>query len=408
MDKISFIHAADLHLDTPFQGLAHIPDHILEQIQKSTFHALDRLVEVAIRKEVDFILLVGDLFDHEKQSLKAQVQLRNAFTKLKEHEITVYISYGNHDFIRGNPHPITYPDNVVIFPDETVRHAIYKKDNKPAATIYGFSYENRAIVDNKATEFMVEETSTPFHIAMLHGSLLTNTDHDMYAPFQIKDLIRKPFDYWALGHIHKRQLLKKEPPIIYPGNIQGRNRKETGEKGCYHVQLTKNGATLSFIPLQAIQFEKMQIEVEGMSTIHKLGEKIMTEIDKQFTGFLPYLIDLTMIGNQVELIEWKTDNRLTEMMELINEQNSERTDWRYIFNWKIEGNQAIRLSTEGEQFIDQLEHVTRNIHLEEYIEPLYLHREARKYLSSLSKEQQQELKKEAEELLYFQLKHRQF
>jgi len=95
---VTFLHAADLHLDSPFKGLSDIHDEIFDDIRMSTFHAFDRLVDAAIENEVDFVLLVGDLFDNERQSLKAQLHLRDGFERLKNERINVYISYGNHDF----------------------------------------------------------------------------------------------------------------------------------------------------------------------------------------------------------------------------------------------------------------------------------------------------------------------
>src|SRR5690606_23698300 len=96
--NITFIHAADLHLDSPFKGLTNLPGHLFQEIKDSTFQALTHLVEAAIEYEVDFVLITGDLFDNEKQSLKAQIHLRKAFERLQKHRISVYISYGNHDF----------------------------------------------------------------------------------------------------------------------------------------------------------------------------------------------------------------------------------------------------------------------------------------------------------------------
>src|SRR5699024_6918698 len=117
---VSFLHAADLHLDSPFSGLTHVPEHLFHDIRESTFTAFENLVETAIEKEVDFVLRAGDLFDNEKQTLKAQIHLRNGFQKLEKHHINVYVSYGNHDFVNGNVHPITYPDNVYEFTEEKV------------------------------------------------------------------------------------------------------------------------------------------------------------------------------------------------------------------------------------------------------------------------------------------------
>lgn len=257
--EISFIHAADLHLDSPFKGLSNLPESIFRQVRESTFTALDRLIDAAIAKQVDFILIAGDLFDNEKQSLKAQIRLRKAFEKLQEHAISVYLSYGNHDYMSGNRYPVTYPENVFIFPTEEVSSFTFVKDEIKLAQIYGFSYENRAVYERKAKAYKINNQTIPYHIAMLHGSIISNTEHDVYAPFQISDLVEEDFNYWALGHIHKREILKNSPPIVYPGNLQGRNRKETGEKGCYHVVLKDKQADLSFIPLQSIEFQSKKL-----------------------------------------------------------------------------------------------------------------------------------------------------
>src|SRR5690625_7660876 len=150
--QISFIHAADLHLDSPFQGLSHIPEHLFKEVRESTFVALDRLVRLAIQEQVDFILIVGDLFDNERQSLKAQIRLRKAFQELEKHHINVYLSYGNHDHINGNIHAFTYSDNVFIFPSEKVSQFIHEKNGIPLLEINGFSYEKSTVLEYKKSK----------------------------------------------------------------------------------------------------------------------------------------------------------------------------------------------------------------------------------------------------------------
>src|SRR5690625_3669424 len=142
--KLTFIHAADLHLDSPFQGLAKSPEQVFKDVQESTFQALEKLTNIAIEKNVDFVLLVGDIFDENIKSLKAPMKLRQAFERLKSHNINVYMSYGNHDYIQGHVHQVNYPDNVFVFPDEQVRAFHYPNDSEPLAAIYGFSYEQRS------------------------------------------------------------------------------------------------------------------------------------------------------------------------------------------------------------------------------------------------------------------------
>lgn len=403
-EQISFIHAADLHLDSPFKGLANVPDHIFSQIRNSTFQALERLIDIAIQKKVDFVLLSGDLFDNEKQSLRAQLFLKKGFEKLKKHQITVYLSYGNHDFIRGNRHPVTYPENVYVFPDETVRSYSYVKNGRELAYIYGFSYENRAVTENKAEQYVIEKPEVPFHIAMLHGSVLGNEEHNVYAPFQRKELIDQDFDYWALGHIHKRQILHQaNPSIVYPGNIQGRNRKETGEKGCYYVRLSKRETELTFIPLQSILFTEATVDLSSCNEIHQ-AEQMISERLKAIRINEPQLIELTISGNQ-NIREWESEQLLTELITIVNETSSEKTNWQYIFKTNTVVHEQIeeQLLLEGDHFIGELFRQFETTEIDSFLTELYRHRQGKKMLTPLSDKEKAEIKQKAKQLLTYEL-----
>lgn len=399
-NKISFIHAADLHLDSPFNGLSDLNETQFQEVRESTFKALDNLVTTAIKREVDFIVLVGDLFDNDKQSLKAQIKLRYAFEKLQAHQIDVYVSYGNHDYTAGNIYPITYPDNVHIFQDEQVRSFTYVKDNTPLAMIYGFSYENRAVIQKKVQEYKRGDETIPFHIAMLHGSIESNTEHDTYAPFQIGELVQADFDYWALGHIHKREILKENPYIIYPGNIQGRNRKEIGAKGCYYVELTETEQVAEFVPLQAVQYNQLTINLEDCDSIHQVEEQLMNSL-KEISTSVPQLVDITLHGGK-KLWEWKNDYVLDELVEIVNEVFSSQRNWVYIFRYSI---QEIKTSVEftGDYFIGEIKSKLVEFSTMEHLSEIYQHKEARKYLEYMDTEEQDAIKKEAYELLLHKL-----
>ncbi|GAB3790221.1 metallophosphoesterase family protein [Virgibacillus kimchii] len=400
--QVSFIHAADLHLDSPFGGLAHTPDVIFEDIRESTFKAFGNLVDAAIDRQVDFVLLAGDLFDNEKQSLKAQVRLRNGFEKLKQHHIPVYLSYGNHDYIKGNAHPVTYPDNVFIFPGEDVSHFTFKKNNEKLAAIYGFSYENRAVTRNKAVEYEVADRDVPFHIAMLHGSVESNTEHDTYAPFQTRELAEKGFHYWALGHIHQRQILQWDPPVVYSGNIQGRNRKETGEKGCYHVIVTENDVSMDFIPLQTIQFLSVEIDVSKVKEIHQLEQKLREEMEKLQLAE-PALIDLRLFSDHTQLRDWENAGLVDEAVELINEITVHEQNWRYIFRVRNRSINMYDNSWKDDHFFGELHRQFSETAIHPYLKELYQQRQARKYADQLSAEDEQEIKNKAEQLLMYEL-----
>ncbi|MFA1819083.1 exonuclease SbcCD subunit D [Virgibacillus oceani] len=400
--QVSFIHAADLHLDSPFKGLAHTPDSIFEYIRESTFKAFENLVNTAIDKQVDFVLLAGDLFDNERQSLKAQIRLRRGFEKMKHHHIQVYLSYGNHDYIKGNVHPVTYPENVFIFPGEEVSHFTYEKNGNPLASIYGFSYENRAVTSNKANEFYIHNNEIPFHIAMLHGSVESNTEHDTYAPFQTRELTEKGFHYWALGHIHQRQLLATDPPVVYPGNLQGRNRKETEEKGCYYVVMAENDVSMDFIPLQAIQFLPIGIDVSSIKEIHQLERLIFEELNK-LSLTEPALLDLSLISNNSLLGEWENGGLINEIIELVNDITTGEKNWLYIFRWRSQVHDFSSSKWKEDHFFGELQRQFSERAIDPFMKELYQQRQARKYIDQLSAEKEQEIKNKAEQLLMHEL-----
>lgn len=387
MKEISFLHAADLHLDSPFTGLSSAPERIFTEIKESTFQALNNLVDQAIKKQVNFVLLVGDLFDHEVQSLKAQIRLRSAFEKLGKHEIAVYLSYGNHDYIEGNLYSVRFPDNVFVFPSEEVTHFTYKN----LAKIYGFSYEQRIIHENKAKDFKVRDENIPFHIATLHGSIKSNTEHDVYAPFQISDLRREAFDYWALGHIHKREILHNDPYMVYPGNTQGRHRKELGQKGCYHVTMNERETKLDFIPLQAISFHRMTLKLANYQDLYEAREDFLKKLQRLDVK-TPSLIDLRIENSEVLRLHRKED--LQDFLYLIHEETIEQSLWQYIFRVEVEEDLP-EVSTIGEHFISELMKQSAHFSLEESLEGLMRHRLGRKYINDFSPSEKEEIKKKA-------------
>ena len=397
-DSISFIHAADLHLDSPFKGLTDIPEAIFQDVRESTFSALDQLVQTAVLKQVDFILLVGDLFDNDKQSLKAQVQLRKAFQTLEKHHIDVYLSYGNHDYLLGNPYRLTFPENVHIFSGEEVSHYVYKKNGIDIAAIYGFSYHQRAVQMNKTAEYQIENHDIPFHIATLHGALHGNQEHDPYAPFTLQQLQAKPFDYWALGHVHERAELATNPPIIYSGNTQGRHRHESDEKGCYYVKMTPTDTFYDFIPLQTIQFVQHRLDVSNCITMDDIEHLLLSLMKKTE---IKQLIHLTLYSKEGNLHAFLEDGLIPQIIDIVNETMIEKDNWQFIYTYRIETEDKGMIAVD-ETFVHALEHALGNIQTDKVIADLFQHPTARKYLHEQNEE---EIKEAAKRLLLHDLLH---
>ncbi|GGF16101.1 DNA repair exonuclease [Halobacillus andaensis] len=406
MALLKFIHSADLHLDSPFKGKNQLPDKLKEKLRTSTFKAYERLIQQAIHHQVDFVLLVGDLFNEEVRSLKAQVKLREGFDRLKQYGIQVYISYGNHDYIMGAHYPIAYPENVHIFEEEEVKVLPFYKDHTLLANIYGFSYEQRAVT-KKMTPFYMKEGDAAFHIGMLHGSLETQTEHDVYAPFSMQDLYRTSIDYWALGHIHKRQILSDDPPVIYPGNIQGRSHKESGEKGCYLVEWKGEAFSYQFLPLHSFTYEQVTVECDSITHAQQL-EEALERAKAMLTSDDAVMLKVMIKSSHGMLKKWKAAGLVDEWRELVNDRETLDGPWVWIDQVQIEdvstwNEEELRNSSHfAGEFLRNLDEMTED-EFYDFIGPLFSHRRASKWLDQLTDTDKRELKEAAKEMVLQQI-----
>ncbi|EAF7364672.1 exonuclease SbcCD subunit D [Listeria monocytogenes] len=267
MKEIQFLHMADLHLDSPFIGLSTLPQPLFSAIQESTFQSLERITTVAIKEAVDFVLIAGDIYDSEDQSVRAQARFAKEMKRLEAANIPVFMIHGNHDFLEKHKEKLALPSNVHVF-SEQVEVMSHKTATGVSVNIYGFSYNERHIRSSRVGEYKIQGDAD-FHLALLHGSEVSSSEeHDVYAPFRVQEISKKGFDYWALGHIHKRQLLAESPSIYYPGNIQGRNRKESGEKGASIITLSEASTTIDFIGTSPIIWEEAVITLPENSDIN--------------------------------------------------------------------------------------------------------------------------------------------
>ncbi|WP_413536607.1 metallophosphoesterase family protein [Carnobacterium divergens] len=295
---VQFIHGADLHLDSPFIGLKTVPDFLWEKIYQSTFTALTNLVNHAIEKQVDFVLLAGDIYDSDDRSVKAQAFLKTEMERLNQAEIPVFICHGNHDYIENSGLHLKMPENVELF-SETVETKWLTTKNGERIAVSSFSYNSRWMTKRMITEYPKKHETADFHIGMLHGfSEGLETSHGHYAPFTINELKSKGYDYWALGHIHTRQVLAAQPPILYAGNTQGRSSKETGIKGCELVTLTLGESSIETLETQDIQWETFEISLAKQSTLDDVYRKIKETIEIKEGSQKNYLLTIELVDTK--------------------------------------------------------------------------------------------------------------
>lgn len=265
MDGLTFVHCADLHLDSPFEGIrAHDPG-IAEILKESTFRAFDNVIDLAIRERADFLVVAGDVYDGEDRSLRAQMYFRDGLVRAAEHGIWSFVAHGNHDPLSGWEAGLRMPERVVRFADRVERFP-YRRGGEEVAVVYGVSYPRREVTTNLARQFS-GVGGGPFTIGILHCNVGGMPGHDNYAPCVMDDLAATGLDYWALGHIHTRQILHRGKPwVVYPGNTQARSVRETGERGCYLVRVSAYGqVNCEFVPTDVVRWFVERLDIGGLA-----------------------------------------------------------------------------------------------------------------------------------------------
>ncbi|MGM9927185.1 MAG: exonuclease SbcCD subunit D [Bacillus sp. (in: firmicutes)] len=390
MEDIRFIHAADLHLDSPFTGLKHIPEHLLQVMKEATFTAFQQIVNEAIYRQVDFLLLAGDLYDGANRNLRTQVRFRKEMERLNQHHIPVYIIHGNHDHLGGKWVSLQQPENVTVFSDVCEMKVFQKNDT--VVHIYGYSYPTQHVTQ-RVIENYQKQDGADYHIGMLHGNLEGQTEHSAYAPFSLDELIEKDFDYWALGHIHKRQELASSPPIIYPGNIQGRHKKESGIKGCYEVSLSGKHADLRFIPTSSIIWETVFITFDEQDDFDALLSKCRNALQQLREYQMCYFVSLQITNHHPILRSEQFDADLLEIL-----QQEEELQEVFVYPYQMKVNTDVHTFDEHQPLLAFIQQAGwTELDVNEAIQPMFKHPLGRKFLSALTAEEKAELLQEAEQ-----------
>lgn len=294
MAEFRFLHAADIHLDSPLHGLARYEGLPVEEIRGATRAAFDNLVARAIEEAVDFVLIAGDLFDGDWRDMGTGLYFARAMGRLDQAGIPVFILAGNHDAASVVTRSVPWPPNVRLFGSRKPETHVLPE---LGVAIHGQSFHTPATTDNLALAYPPAQPGA-FNIGMLHTALAGRPGHEAYAPCSVDDLRAKAYDYWALGHVHDFERVSEDPPIVFPGNIQGRTIRETGAKGAVIVSVADRAVrAIDRIDLDVIRWVRADIDCSGASA--DLTERMRTALtvlhDRNDAG-LPQIVRLSLVG----------------------------------------------------------------------------------------------------------------
>lgn len=284
MTRFRFIHAADLHLDSPLVNLDQYDGAPVELLRGATRRALENMVELAIGSEVRFVLIAGDLFDGDCKDFNTPRFLRQQMGLLGKAGIEVVIVQGNHDAQNRmkKAFRLQLPPNVRVL--STSRPDTHEIEDLQVV-IHGQGFAKEAVTDDLSVELPVARIGW-FNVGLLHTTVNGYQARDNYAPSTLDGLVAKGYDYWALGHVHGRTIVRAGSPwIVYPGCIQARHVNETGAKGCTLV--TVDGGQVvdaSFHPLDVVRWARCPVDAVGCTTVGEVTSRLATALDREVAG----------------------------------------------------------------------------------------------------------------------------
>ena len=403
-----FVHAADLHLDSPFKGIrSEAPAHVAQLLSNATFDAYQNIIDLCLQERVDALLVAGDIYDGADRSLRAQRAFIDGLRSLDAAGIRSFVCHGNHDPLDGWEARLSYPAGCHRFGAEFSAAPVFP-DEPDRAQVYGISYPTRDVYEN-LVQRLGKVQNPAFTIGLLHANVGGNTDHALYSACSLDDLVQSGVDYWALGHVHTRQILhERTPTVVYPGNSQGRHPNEAGARGVYLVEVDPNGnVSLDFRATDTVRWERAVVDISVLET----EQDLLDEVHDAVQGLLDrsdgrsVVARMTLTGRGELNRFLRQPDAVEDLLERVNEQWAGRSP--FVWCERVVEETAAPIDRAamraGEDFLaevlrtaDQLKAIPAS--LRDGLAELYQHSRYRRYLAAFTDEDITALLDEAEAL----------
>ena len=272
---MKFLHAADLHIDSPLRGLEVYEGAPVERLRGATRESFENLVTLATEQSVDLVIIAGDLFDGKWPDMATGIWTAGQLRRLDRAGIPVYLIRGNHDAASQVRSRMSWPDCVREFSVDSPETFV---DERLGVALHGQGFATRDVREDLAAGYP-EAVDGLFNIGVLHTSLTGHPDHDAYAPTREDVLRARGYDYWALGHVHTRRTVGETPWIAYPGNTQGRHIREPGPKGCLLVSVEHREIhSVAFHATDVLRWHLATVDLEQADGLDDLYERVRKQL----------------------------------------------------------------------------------------------------------------------------------
>jgi DNA repair exonuclease SbcCD nuclease subunit len=256
---MKIVHAADLHIDSPLRGLMPYEGAPLAQVRNATRPAFVRLVDYCIEQRAALMLLAGDLYDGDWRDFSTGLFFAKEMSRLREAGVRVVSVRGNHDAASQITKALRLPENCRELGSRQPETAVYED--------LGVAVHGRSFPEQRVTEDISRDYPKPvdgmLNIGLLHTCAEGRPGHDPYAPCKLESLRAHGYDYWALGHVHAREVLSRDPWVVFPGNLQGRHIREVGAKGATIIDVESGRIeSVEHVALDVVRWAEVTVDVE--------------------------------------------------------------------------------------------------------------------------------------------------
>ncbi len=293
---MKFIHAADIHLDSPLVGLAAYPDAPAEMLRTATRDAFVNLIDEAIAEAVDFMVIAGDLYDGSWKDYNTGHFFCREMGRLERAGIPAFLLFGNHDADSEMTRKLVLPENVRVF---DARKPVSFRLDALRVVLHGRSFRDAATTENLAVGYPPAEPGW-FNIGVLHTALEGHAAHASYAPCSLAELAARGYQYWALGHVHEFAIVSKTPHVVFPGNLQGRHARETGPRGA--VMASVEGGEVRAVErliVDVLRWHQLSVDVGGAEDFEAVVRRVGLALDgllAQTPAGRPLAVRVTLRG----------------------------------------------------------------------------------------------------------------
>lgn len=270
---MKFIHIADVHLGA-------VPDSNMPwalERQNEIWESFKNIIAICNQEKADLLLIAGDLF-HKQPLIRELKEVNYLFSTLET--ARVVIMAGNHDYIgtRSNYLGYKWDERVHMFLKDS-----YEAIDLPDINtrVYGFSFLTRDITepryDNTPLPYIIDSyADTRINILLAHGG------DEKSIPISRKKLLGHGFDYIALGHIHKPEIISKR--MAYSGSLEPLDKNETGQRGYIIGEISEGeekSTDIRFISSSHREYRSIIITVDQDMTMGALADRIKESVQKQ-------------------------------------------------------------------------------------------------------------------------------